>query len=188
MVVGLYGKVLPNQNGAPLRIHSPVEVRLQERQVDRAHPLHRQAAADDVGDLGAERVRVLRERESDRVASALEPGAREPAARVPQEHADADVQRLRDQVASLYTGMDLRRTSDHGARLWRGLSSGLAAIVNSRFFKPAVFLACLAPGVLLGCRLYLVLTGQTPRRSARIPPRSCCTRPAATRWRSCSSR
>ena len=49
-----------------------------------------------------------------------------------------------------------------GARLWRGLSSGLAAIVNSRLFKPAVFLACLTPGVLLGRRLYLVLTGADP--------------------------
>ncbi len=53
MVVGLYGKVLPNQNGAPLRVHSPVEVRLQERQVDRPHPLHGQAAADDLGGADA---------------------------------------------------------------------------------------------------------------------------------------
>ena len=49
MVVGLYGKVLPNQNGAPLRVHMPVEVRLQERQVDRAHPPHGDDADDDVG-------------------------------------------------------------------------------------------------------------------------------------------
>ena len=35
------------------------------------------------------------------------------------------------------------------ARLWRGVSAVLAAIVHWRFFKPAVWLACLAPGVLL---------------------------------------
>jgi methionine sulfoxide reductase heme-binding subunit len=34
--------------------------------------------------------------------------------------------------------------------------------VNARAFKPAVFLACLAPGVLLGRRLWLVLTGADP--------------------------
>ena len=45
------------------------------------------------------------------------------------------------------------------ARFWRGLASALAFVVNSRVFKPAVFLACLTPGVLLGRRLYLVLTG-----------------------------
>ncbi|MEZ5318688.1 MAG: protein-methionine-sulfoxide reductase heme-binding subunit MsrQ [Vicinamibacterales bacterium] len=35
------------------------------------------------------------------------------------------------------------------ARLWRGLGTVLAAIANWRFFKPVVFVACLAPGVLL---------------------------------------
>lgn len=47
-------------------------------------------------------------------------------------------------------------------RLWRGLASVVAAVVNSWWFKPAVFLACLAPGLLLGRRLYLVLTGADP--------------------------
>ena len=48
------------------------------------------------------------------------------------------------------------------AGLWRGVATAIAAVVNSRIFKPAVFLACLAPGVLLGHRLYLVLTGADP--------------------------
>ena len=48
------------------------------------------------------------------------------------------------------------------ARLWRGLASAVAAVVNSRLFKPAVFVACLMPGVLLARRLYLVLTGIDP--------------------------
>jgi len=34
-------------------------------------------------------------------------------------------------------------------RLWQGLSSVLAAIVNRRFFKPAVWVACLTPGLWL---------------------------------------
>ncbi len=40
MAVGVYGKELPNQNGAPLRLVDPVEIRLQGHQVhcrDRVH-------------------------------------------------------------------------------------------------------------------------------------------------------
>jgi sulfoxide reductase heme-binding subunit YedZ len=36
------------------------------------------------------------------------------------------------------------------------------AIANWRFFKPAVFVACLVPGVILGVRLWQVLTGRQP--------------------------
>jgi sulfoxide reductase heme-binding subunit YedZ len=44
------------------------------------------------------------------------------------------------------------------ARLWRGLAKLLAAIANWRFFKPAVFVACLVPGVILAVKLWMVLT------------------------------
>lgn len=45
------------------------------------------------------------------------------------------------------------------ARLWQGLAKLLAAVTNWRFFKPAVFVACLVPGVLLAISLTQVLTG-----------------------------
>jgi sulfoxide reductase heme-binding subunit YedZ len=48
------------------------------------------------------------------------------------------------------------------ARLWQRLTALLAAIAGWRFFKPAVFVACLIPGVLLGIRLHQVLTGTNP--------------------------
>ena len=38
LAVGLYGEYLPNQNGAPHQAGRALEVRLQEHQVDRAHP------------------------------------------------------------------------------------------------------------------------------------------------------
>ena len=41
LTFGMYGEVLPNQNGAPVRAGGAVEVRLQERQVHRQDPLHR---------------------------------------------------------------------------------------------------------------------------------------------------
>ena len=44
MVVGVYGKALPDQNGAPLRLDRAVEVRLQGREVDREDQLHREAS------------------------------------------------------------------------------------------------------------------------------------------------
>ena len=64
--VGMYGKVLPNQNGAPLRLVVPWEVRLQEHQVHRGDPPHRIAAADHMEPLPAARVRLLLQRESER--------------------------------------------------------------------------------------------------------------------------
>jgi sulfoxide reductase catalytic subunit YedY len=41
LTVGMYGQVLPNQNGAPVRMVAAVEVRLQVGQVDRQDPLQR---------------------------------------------------------------------------------------------------------------------------------------------------
>ena len=66
--VGLYGEVLPAQNGAPIRVV--------------------------VAGLGAAGVRLLLEREPRRGPPALEPGARAPDRGVLQAE-DADVQRLR---------------------------------------------------------------------------------------------
>jgi sulfoxide reductase catalytic subunit YedY len=74
LVVGLYGEVLPNQDGAPLRLAVPwkygfkhiksiVKVKFVEKQ-----PLN------SWQDLRGERVRLLRQREPDRRPSALEPG------------------------------------------------------------------------------------------------------------------
>jgi sulfoxide reductase heme-binding subunit YedZ len=40
------------------------------------------------------------------------------------------------------------------ARLWQWVARILSAIVGHRFFKPAVFVACLVPGLWLGLRLW----------------------------------
>ncbi len=45
---------------------------------------------------------------------------------------------------------------------WRRLSALLAAIANWRFFKPAVFLACLIPGVVLAYNLCQILVWNHP--------------------------
>ncbi|MCZ7596594.1 MAG: protein-methionine-sulfoxide reductase catalytic subunit MsrP [Gammaproteobacteria bacterium] len=45
LATGLYGEVLPKQNGAPIRLVVPLEIRLQEHQVHRFHPSRRGAAA-----------------------------------------------------------------------------------------------------------------------------------------------
>jgi sulfoxide reductase heme-binding subunit YedZ len=47
-------------------------------------------------------------------------------------------------------------------RLWQGVRAAVAAVVGWRLFKPAVFLACLAPGLILGGDLYAVLSGRDP--------------------------
>lgn len=45
-------------------------------------------------------------------------------------------------------------------RLWRQFGALLAAIANWRYFKPAVFLACLSPGVWLAFRAWLFFTAR----------------------------
>jgi sulfoxide reductase catalytic subunit YedY len=89
LAFGLYGEVLPNQNGAPVRLVG---------QVDRQDPLRRQAAEDQLGAGSVERVRLLLERQPEGRPPALEPGQRAPDRRrrpVREAAPDADVQRLR---------------------------------------------------------------------------------------------
>ena len=94
LAVGLYGDVLPNQNGAPLRLVVPwkygfksiksiVQIRFVEKQ-----PMTTWTRVQPG------RVRLLLEREPERRSPALEPGARAADRRVLQAQ-DADVQRLR---------------------------------------------------------------------------------------------
>ena len=94
LAVGLYWSVLPNQDGAPIRLVVPLEVRLQEHQVDRAHPFPGSAAAQHVADRRAQRVRLLREREPDGRSSTLEPGHRASSRGIPSPP-DPHVQRVR---------------------------------------------------------------------------------------------
>ena len=95
--VGLYGKVLPNQSGAPLRIVIPWKYGFKGTKSDRAHPLPRASAADELEHGGRERVRLLLEREPEEGSPALEPGDGAAARRRPvlAANSDADVQRLR---------------------------------------------------------------------------------------------
>ena len=76
LTVGMYGKVLPNQNGA------------------RPDPSGERAAQDRLGEGRAPGVRLLLQRQSRRQPSALEPGRRAPYRGIPPA-ADASVQRLR---------------------------------------------------------------------------------------------
>ncbi len=68
LAVGLYGKVLPNQNGAPLRIVIPWKYGFKGAKSDRAHPLPRDSQPETSWNMAApQRVRLLLERESDEV-------------------------------------------------------------------------------------------------------------------------
>ena len=101
------GPAESGRRAAPPR--RPVEVRLQARQVDREDPVHREAADEHVAAAGAERIRLLREREPERRSPALEPGD---GAAAPSLFKNCKTQMFNgyaDQVASLYAGMDLRR-------------------------------------------------------------------------------
>jgi methionine sulfoxide reductase catalytic subunit len=83
LVVGLYGEVLPNQDGAPLRLAIPWKYGFKHIK-----------SIVKIKFVEKERVRFLRECESDGGSPALEPGDGAAHRRVPQAQ-DADVQRLR---------------------------------------------------------------------------------------------
>src|SRR5258708_37790962 len=71
-----------------------MEVRLQEREVDRSHPLHRRPTHEHLAGSRSQGIRLLFERESNRRSSALEPGQRTPPRRIPKTP-NADVQWIR---------------------------------------------------------------------------------------------
>lgn len=109
MVVGLYGRVLPNQNGAPLRVHSPwkygfkggksiVRIRLTDRQPTTSWP---QMAPTEYGFYA----NVNPEVDHPRWSQARERRLPEFFARTPTLMFNG----YADEVASLYAGMDLRR-------------------------------------------------------------------------------
>ncbi len=94
MVTGIYGKPAVKQHGAPLRLVTPWKYGFKGiKSIMQLH-LHRPAAEGHVGSDAGERIRILGERESASVASALEPGERG-RHRHARAAADASVQRLR---------------------------------------------------------------------------------------------
>jgi sulfoxide reductase catalytic subunit YedY len=108
MVVGLYGKVLPNQNGAPLRVHIPwkygfksgksiVRIRLTDKQPNTTWP---QQPGGEYGFYANVNPNVDHPRwsqKSERVIGQLRPKP------------TLMFNGYGDQVASLYAGMDLKK-------------------------------------------------------------------------------
>ena len=95
LAVGMYGETLP-EPGWRARPHGDsVEIRIQEHQVDRENQIREESAADHLEHHQRARIRFLLQRESEGGSSALEPGQGSSAAGILQEHAHADVQRLR---------------------------------------------------------------------------------------------
>ena len=94
MVTGVYGKPLAEAIRRADPPGAAVEIRLQGDQVDRARELHRPAAEELLGSGAGLRVRLLGQRQSGGLASALEPGLRGGHRHRPAPP-DATVQRLR---------------------------------------------------------------------------------------------
>jgi len=111
MVTGVYGRALPNQNGAPLRVHLPwkygfksgksiVKIRFSETQPQNTWAI---SAPREYGFYANVNPQVDHPRWSQ--ASERRIGASFFAARQPTQMFNG----YADEVASLYQGMDLRR-------------------------------------------------------------------------------
>ena len=179
MVVGLYGKTLPNQNGAPLRVHIPwkygfksgksiVRIRLTDTMPRTTWAYHE-----------SDRIRLLRERESDGRSSAVDAGAREAAAGLLLEPPDADVQRLRrsGRQPVRWNG-PAEILSDDALRGARGLSRLVARSPTGASSSPPSS----SPARCRSLRSRYELLARSSRaasrwRSAPIRRRRCCTRP-----------
>jgi sulfoxide reductase catalytic subunit YedY len=93
LVVGLYGEILPNQNGAPIRLIVPWKYGFKGAKSIAKIEFVEKQPVKHLADHGAAGIRFLRQCEPDGRSSALE-SARRPAARRLPNEADADVQRL----------------------------------------------------------------------------------------------
>ena len=112
MVVGLYGKVLPNQNGAPLRLVVPWKYGFKGIKAIVSIKFVERMPAHHLGGLGPHRVRLLRQRQSGRRSSALEPGhraAHRRRASSPRAGPPCRSTATPTRWPRLYSGMDLRR-------------------------------------------------------------------------------
>ena len=104
---GMYGEVLPNQDGAPPAHGDSLEIRLQEHQEHRAHSLCGQPTRQHLAYFRAQRVRVLLQ---------CEPQVDHPRWSQATERRLGEFRKRPtlmfngyDQVASLYSGMDLKK-------------------------------------------------------------------------------
>ena len=92
--LGLYGEVLPNQNGAPIRLVVPWKYGFKSIKSIVRVSLRRERAAQHLEAAAVVGVRLLRQRQSAGRSPALVAGQRAPPRRVLPAQ-DADVQRLR---------------------------------------------------------------------------------------------
>ena len=110
LAVGLYGQVLPDQNGAPLRLVIPWKYGFKSVKSIVRIQLHGQPSRRRPGTSAApQRVWVLCQREPDGGPSALEPGDRTAHRRVHASGKTLMFNGYADQVGTLYTGMDLKK-------------------------------------------------------------------------------
>jgi DMSO/TMAO reductase YedYZ molybdopterin-dependent catalytic subunit len=97
LAFGMYGEVLPNQNGAPLRLVVPWKYGFKSGKSS-SRSASSTSSPRPAGKARPQRVRLLFQRQPAGRPPALEPGHRAAHRRgrpVRQEAADADVQRLR---------------------------------------------------------------------------------------------
>ena len=136
--LGLYGEVLPNQNGAPIRLVVPWKYGFKSIKSIVRVSFRRERADQHLEAAAVVRVRLLRQRQSAGRSPALVAGQRAPARRVLPAQ-DADVQRLRrsgrvplqrDGSAEVLL-IESERNDDDGSS------------------SPVVWLICLAPFALL---------------------------------------
>ena len=117
LATGAYGKPMPKQHGAPLRLAVPWKYGFKSIKSIDAFQLQRSAPEELLGGVAGGRVRLLGQRQSGSAASALEPG-------------DRGRHRAPSSAARPYCSTATANTSPTSTRDWKRSSSGSEALTR----------------------------------------------------------
>jgi len=106
---GIYGRALPPQDGAPIRLVDSVEIWFQGNQIHRQNKIGGDAAANVVERIWRERIRLLCQRES--AGGFIRAGGQATEQRIGESGRRPTLMfnGYAEQVGHLYAGMDLRK-------------------------------------------------------------------------------
>ena len=113
LAFGLYGEVLPNQNGAPVRLVVPWKYGFKSGKSHRQDPLRRAAAQDQLGDRGraasTASIRTSTRRSTTRAGARPPSAASARTACSRRSGTTLMFNGYEPQVGQLYAGMDLKK-------------------------------------------------------------------------------
>ena len=177
LATGLYGRELPPQDGAPIRLVVPWKYGFKGIKSIVKISLGRRRSRSPVGASRPEGIWLLRKRQPSSCSPPMEPGDRATDRRIGKAK-DVDVQWLRRSSRELYAGMDLASFIDRSSDATRAMVTRKACheMSDNRFWKVVVVINGGSPWRCwpgMRPKVNSVPTPSTPRSIRRVCCRSC---------------